>query len=102
MDAADQRELADELNEFYTRFNDPELAAVPPNPEPPAPPDKAPGGSEITVEEVRAKLRQCQPEKAAGPDDILTKILKSCYFELAPIFCKIFNQCLLGGKIPNL
>ena len=102
MDAADQRELADELNEFYTRFNDPELAAVPPNPEPPAPLDKAPGGSEITVEEVRAKLRQCQPEKAAGPDDILTKILKSCYFELAPIFCKIFNQCLLEGKIPNL
>ena len=99
MDAADQRKLADELNQFYTRFNDPELAAVPPDPEPP---DKAPDGSEITVEEVRAQLRQCQPEKAAGPDGILTKILKSCYFELAPIFCKVFNLCLLEGKIPNL
>ena len=72
MDAADQRKLADELNQFYTRFNDPELAAVPPDPEPP---DKAPDGSEITIEEIRAQLRQCQPEKAAGPDGILTKIL---------------------------
>ena len=53
IDAADQRELADELIQFYTRFNDlanPELATVPPVLEPP---DKAPDGSQIT-------------EKAAG------------------------------------
>ena len=78
IDAADQRELADELIQFYTRFNDlanPELATVPPvlEPatvppvlEPPEPPDKAPDGSQITIEEARAQLRQCQPEKAAG------------------------------------
>ena len=35
MEPADQRELAVELNEFYTRFNDPELAAVPPEPDHP-------------------------------------------------------------------
>ena len=80
IDAADHRELADELIQFYTRFNDladPELATVLPILEPPKPPDKAPDGSQITIEEARAQLRQCQPEKAAGPDGILTKILKS-------------------------
>ena len=68
IDAADQRKLADELIQFYTRFNDlanPELATVPPILEPSEPPDKAPDGSQITIE-ARAQLRQCQPEKAAG------------------------------------
>ena len=41
----------------------------------------------------------CKTEKASGPDALSAKILKSCYFSLAPIFCDIFNRCILAGRL---
>ena len=65
LDVTEQRKLADELNLFYTRFDDPELPTIQPKPEPPPVPTAE---QMITVEEVREQLRTCDPSKAPGPD----------------------------------
>ena len=104
MQPTEQTELADDLNQFYTRFNNPDLtkaAAEPPDPPDPEPPDPDPPPA-ISIEDVREQFRRCNPSKAAGPDNITTRVLKECYFELAPIFCEIFNLCLMYGTLPNL
>ena len=101
----EQMKLADELNQFYTRFQNPELPDVDPepDPDPPAePPDPEPPPEPISLEEVREQFRQCNPSTAAGPDSVTTRVLKDCYFDLAPVFCKNFNSCLKSGALPAL
>ena len=101
----EQMKLADELNHFYTRFQNPDIPDVhpEPDPDPPAePPDPEPPPEPISLEEVREQFRRCNPSKAAGPDSITTRVLKECYFELAPVFCEIFNLCLKSGTLPAL
>lgn len=88
MSSAEQRVLTDDLNQFYTRFSDPMLAAVNAEAEPTDTPHDDFG---ITVGEVRAPLCQCQSSKAARPDGILSKVVKECSFKLVPAFCKIFS-----------
>ena len=80
----------------YTRFDDTELPTFGPNPEPP-PVTRA--EQMTTVKEVREQLRTCDASKTPTPDDITIKVLKSCYFEISPLF-DISNQCLCNEKSP--
>ena len=50
-----------------------------------------------SVEEV---LLEVNPNKAAGPDRIETRILKECAKELAPILCKIYRKSIDESEVP--
>ena len=58
---------------------------------------------DITFEsnEIEKQLKQLNPSKAPGPDNIPTKILKECAHLLAPSITTLFNTSLLEGLIPN-
>ena len=116
MSDEEQTTLANSLNTFYTRFNSytpPDAASVPDSASdadttPPAADDDvtttpaACEPPEITVEEVRKQFSRCKVGKSSGPDSLSTKVLKACTYELAPIFCKLFNMCLTNGKLPRI
>ena len=124
MSKHEQTTLANSLNSFYTRFNsytttnaDPVVAAdgndvdgdvaVGDAGESDGDDGTTPAGSdselmEITVDEVRKQFGRCKDGKSSGPDNLSTKILKSCSYELAPIFCKLFNMCLTSGELPSI
>jgi hypothetical protein len=54
----------------------------------------------ITNEEVLKQLHLLNPNKAHGPDDIPTIILKTCAHELSPSITMLFNASLTEGKMP--
>ncbi len=85
--------LAEELNTFYGRFECNGGATLP----------NSPSGSSrqssdhvITVseDEVRRELRRVNVRKAAGPDGITGRVLRSCADQLAGLFTSIFNPSL--------
>ena len=61
-----------------------------------------PSMPEITVNPagVEKLLRQLNPSKASGPDNIPAKILKECSRELAPLITTLFTKTIQEGKIP--
>ena len=50
---------------------------------------------------VEKLLRQINPNKASGPDEVPARVLKECSHELAPLITILFNKSLLEGKIPD-
>ncbi len=94
--------LAEELNTFYGRFDRNGGATLL---------ISAPGSSRqssdddhvITVseDEVRRELRRVNIRKAAGPDGITGRILRSCADQLAGLFTSIFNESLATSVIPT-
>ena len=56
---------------------------------------------EIKLPGIEKLLRQLNPNKAAGPDNIPAKILKTCSLELAPLLSTLFTKTLKEGKIPS-
>jgi len=55
----------------------------------------------ISCHGVQNLLESLDPNKASGPDNIPTRILKLCAKEIAPILTVIFIQSLTSGHIPN-
>uniref|UniRef100_A0A670HXI2 Reverse transcriptase domain-containing protein n=1 Tax=Podarcis muralis TaxID=64176 RepID=A0A670HXI2_PODMU len=55
----------------------------------------------ITVEEVRYTIKKMKPGKAPGPDGFSQKYYKSLEEHLAPVLCKVINNILQGGGIPD-
>ncbi|XP_071953435.1 uncharacterized protein [Antedon mediterranea] len=51
----------------------------------------------LSVEKV---FKGVKPNKAAGSDKLTGNILKSCYKQLAPIFCRLFNWSLSSSCVP--
>ncbi len=94
--------LAEELNTFYGHFDRNGGATLP---------ISAPGSSRqssdddhvITVseDEVRRELRRVNIRKAAGPDGITGRVLRSCADQLAGLFTSIFNESLATSVIPT-
>ncbi len=92
--------LAEELNIFYGRFECNGGATLP---------ISAPGSSRqssdhvITVSEddVRRELRRVNVRKAAGPDGITGRVLRSCADQLAGLFTSIFNESLATSVVPT-
>lgn len=86
--------LAEELNQFYARFDSENRdRVVLPLP---------PGGniSTLSHHDVRCCLRNTNPRKAAGPDGVVGRILKECADQLTEVFTEIFNLSLSLSHVP--
>ena len=55
--------------------------------------------SEEGIEEVLLALN---PNKAAGPDQIESRVLKECAKEVAPILCQIYRKSMDDAEVPQL
>ena len=51
--------------------------------------------------DVRRILQKLKPDKASGPDQISTRVLKECSAELAGPLCRLFHLCYSCGVFPN-
>ena len=97
-------DFANELNSFYNRFdcydfsketnellvnltNDP-MAVEP--------------FLVVCEDEVRREFSRLNPNKAAGPDGVTPRVLKSCCSQLAPIFTFIYNWSFELSYVPQL
>ncbi len=94
--------LAEELNTFYGRFeSNGGIAALP---------SSTSGSSRqrsenlvitVTEDEVRRALKGVNIRKAAGPDGITGRVLRSCADQLAGLFTSIFNESLATSVVPT-
>ena len=115
--------LANDLNEFYCRFDrqwvspdtiprdttlqpinctSPTIAkacAFPQLPSSEPPPSSATTLS-ILERDVNRLFRRQNPRKAAGPDSVSPSILKHCADQLSPVFTDIFNTSLETCHVP--
>lgn len=55
----------------------------------------------IAVKGVTKLLKNLQPNKATGPDNIPGKLLRLAADEIAPLLTLIFNKSLSTGQVPN-
>ena len=55
----------------------------------------------LIVPEVIKQLKNLNPSKAQGPDNIPTMVLKACAESLAPSITKLFNASLLTACLPS-
>ncbi len=100
-----ENQQADNLNEFYCRFEKtphtrPEHLSTQPL-TPPATPLSPTPAIQISKDEVRQVFRKQKRKKAPGPDVVTPACLKSCADQLAPIFTKIFNRSLELCEVPS-
>ncbi len=93
--------LAVELNNFYGRFECNGGAILP---------SSASGSSRqssndyaitLSEDDVRRELRRVNVRKAAGPDGITGRVLRSCADQLAGLFTSIFNESLATSVVPT-
>uniref|UniRef100_A0AAQ4RZY3 Reverse transcriptase domain-containing protein n=1 Tax=Gasterosteus aculeatus aculeatus TaxID=481459 RepID=A0AAQ4RZY3_GASAC len=112
--------LADELNEFYCRF---ERQCADPIPhsstnllQSPTPPSPSPSGAHASHlyhlplphqqrpslfwRETLTGFKRQNPHKAAGPDSVSPHTLKHCADQLSPVFTDIFNTSLETCHVP--
>ncbi len=54
----------------------------------------------LSEDEVRRELRRVNVRKAAGPDGITGRVLRSCADQLAGLFTSIFNESLATSVVP--
>ncbi|KAI2650124.1 putative RNA-directed DNA polymerase from transposon BS [Labeo rohita] len=96
--------LAEDLNEFYCRFENPHTRSddLFTQPLPPSATPLSPRPSlQISEDEVRQVFRKNKRRKAPGPDSVTPACLKTCADELAPIFSQIFNRSLELCEVPD-
>ena len=55
----------------------------------------------FNVEGIYNLLNSLDINKAPGPDEISSRILKHCAIEVAPILQVIFTQSMSSGVLPN-
>ncbi len=55
----------------------------------------------VSEDEVRRELRRVNIRKAAGPDGITGRVLRSCADQLAGLFTSIFNESLATSVVPT-
>ncbi len=92
--------LAEELKTFYGSFECNGCATLP---------ISASGSSRqssdhvftLSEDEVRRELRGVNVRKAAGPDGITGRVLRSCADQLAGLFTSIFNESLATSVVPT-
>ncbi|TWW68197.1 putative RNA-directed DNA polymerase from transposon BS [Takifugu flavidus] len=75
-----------------------------PSPHPPCIPLLSPSPHPpcFTADQVRGELRKLRPRKAAGPDRVCPRLLKTCAAELGEPLQRVFNLSLELGKVPTL
>ncbi len=93
--------LAEELNTFYGRFECNGGTTLP---------ISASGSSRqssndyaitFSEDDVRRELKRVNVRKAAGPDGITGRVLRSCADQLAGLFTSIFNESLTTSVVPT-
>lgn len=57
---------------------------------------------DISVKGVEKLLKNLNPHKAAGPDQIRPIVLKNTSKELAPIVSKLFQKSLQSSTLPDI
>ncbi len=101
----ENQQQADNLNEFYCRFEQTphtcsgHLSTQPLTPQ--ATPLSPTPAIQISEDEVCQVFRKQKRKKAPGPDGVTPTCLKSCADQLAPIFTKIFNRSLELCEVPS-
>lgn len=55
----------------------------------------------VSVDGVEKLLKNIDPSKAAGPDEVSNYALKMAYEEIAPVLCHIFQQSIDTGNLPD-
>ncbi len=98
------QQLAEDLNEFYCRFETPHtrpdhLSTQPLTP--PVTPLSPTPALQISEEDVRQVFRKNKRRKAPVPDGVTPACLKTCADQLAPIFSQIFNRSLELCEVPS-
>ncbi len=92
--------LAEELNTFYGRFECNGGVTLPISA---SASSRQSSDHLITLseDEVRRVLRRVNVRKAAGPDGITGRVLRSCADQLAGLFTSIFNESLATSVVPT-
>ncbi len=90
----ENQQLADDLNEFYCRFEKTPFT-------PPATPLSPTPALQIREDDVRQVFKNNKRRKAPGPDGVSPACLKTCADQLAPIFTQIFNRSLELCEVPS-
>ena len=55
----------------------------------------------FTAANVSKTFKRVNPRKAAGPDGIPSRVLRTCTDQLAGVFTDIFNQSLSQSAVPT-
>ncbi len=95
--------LAEELNTFYGRFECNGGATLPSSASESSRQSSYHHVYAITFSEddVRRELKRVNVRKAAGPDGITGRVLRSCSDQLAGLFMSIFNESLATSVVPT-
>ncbi len=90
----ENQQLADDLNEFYCRFEKTPFT-------PPATPLSPTPALQISEDDMRQVFKKNKRRKTPGPDGVSPACLKTCADQLAPIFTQIFNRSLELCEVPS-
>ncbi|KAK3543486.1 hypothetical protein QTP70_023211, partial [Hemibagrus guttatus] len=101
------QQLAEDLNEFYCRFETAGLTPHAPSEHlsiqpltPPATPLSSPPALRISEDDVRQIFLKQKKRKAPGPDGVTPVCPRTCADQLAFIFSQIFNRSLELCEVP--
>lgn len=87
--------LPDELSHFFAQFEASNTTQI--QRPPPSPGDQL---LQLSTAGVRKALASVNPRKAAGPDNVLGRVLKNCAGQLKDVLTDIFNTPLHASKRP--
>ncbi len=93
--------LAVELNNFYGRFECNGGAILPSSASRSSRQSSNDYAITLSEDDVRRELRRVNIRKAAGPDGITGRVLRSCADQLAGLFTSIFNESLATSVVPT-
>ncbi len=93
--------LAVELNNFYGRFECNSGAILPSSASRSSRQSSNDYAITLSEDDVRRELRRVNVRKAAGPDGITGRVLRSCADQLAGLFTSIFNESLATSVVPT-
>ncbi|KAL0163622.1 hypothetical protein M9458_039375, partial [Cirrhinus mrigala] len=98
------QQLADDLDEFYCRFEKQKTGLTPSQPSTPCPsipPTVSQPALKICEGDVCKVFRKQKIRKAKGPDGVSPACLKACAVQLSSIFTLIFNRSLELCIVPS-
>ncbi len=96
--------LAEELNTFYGHFEcnvNGGGATLPSSASESSRQSSGHYAITFSEDDVRRELRRVNVRKAAGPDGITGRVLRSCADQLAGLFTSIFNESLATSVVPT-
>ncbi len=96
MDTRDTN-LPDCLNSFYARFNQQSIDILSKSPR-----DAEDTVFQVTHTQVLKTLKKVNPCKAAGPDGVPPRVLRTCAEQLAGVYADIFNTSLSLALVPHI